>query len=100
MPKINFATGKPLPSLSSEELDRLLNSATDSVSATDSRGAYQNEWKRKHKDTIRFDAPKGTKDFLQKEACLRGMSMTKLIKQAIVMYIGQSNDKSHPIGLD
>lgn len=109
MSKINLATGKPL--LSSDELDRLLNSdvsdteivsatelnvsATENsnlvsateISATDNRSKYQNEWKRTHKDTVRIDVPKGYKDLLKQEASKRGMSLTKLFLTAVVEYL-------------
>lgn len=84
----------------SYDLDELLRSdvsstdisSTDNVSATDSRSKYQNEWKRNHKDTIRIDVPKGYKDLLKAEATKRGMSLTKLIVNAVVEYV-----KNHPI---
>ena len=110
MPKINLANGKPF--LSSNELDKLLKSdvsatdtqfsatenpnvsvteisATDSVSATDNRSKYQNEWKRTHKDTVRIDVPKGYKELLKSEASKRNMSLTKLFLTAVVEYINK-----------
>lgn len=62
-------------------------SDTDNVSATDSRGKYQNEWKRKTKDTIRFDVKKGTKSVLSNEASKRGISLTQMIKDALKLYL-------------
>ena len=62
-------------------------SDTDNVSATDSRGKYQNEWKKNNKDTIRFDVKKGTKSYLLNEASKRGMSLTQLIKESLKQYL-------------
>ena len=109
MAKIDFSTGKPLPTLSSKELDRLLNSdisatkisatkdiefsatkPTTDISATKvSDTKYMNNYKREHYDTIRIDLPKGSKELLKQEAMKRNISVTKLIKQAVLMYINE-----------
>ena len=107
MSKINLATGKPL--LSSDELDRLLNSdvsdteisatkisdtkvsatkPTADISATKiSATKYMNDYKRLHYDTLRIDLPKGRKEFLKQEAEKRNISVTKLIQDAIEYYL-------------
>lgn len=97
MSKINLATGKPL--LSSDELDRLLNSdvsdtkvsatkPTADISATKiSATKYMNDYKRLHYDTLRIDLPKGRKEFLKQEAAKRNISVTKLIQDAIEYYL-------------
>ena len=97
MSKINLATGKSL--LSSDELDRLLNSdvsdtkvsatkPTADISATKiSATKYMNDYKRLHYDTLRIDLPKGRKEFLKQEAEKRNISVTKLIQDAIEYYL-------------
>ena len=115
MSKINLATGKPL--LSSDELDRLLNSDvsdTEIVSATElnvsateisatkptadisatkisdtkvSATKYMNDYKRSHYDTLRIDLPKGRKELLKQEAVKRNISVTKLIQDALEYYL-------------
>lgn len=92
MSKINLATGKPL--LSSDELDRLLNSdvSATEISATKptadiSATKYMNDYKRSHYDTLRIDLPKGRKEFLKQEAVKRNISVTKLIQDALEYYL-------------
>lgn len=92
MPKINLSDGKPIPTITSDELDRLLNSdiSATKVSATKiSDTKYMNNYKREHYDTIRIDLPKGSKELLKQEAMKRNISVTKLIKQAVLMYINE-----------
>ena len=98
------------PTMTSAELDRLLNGYFDNseVSATNisatkisdtkrekisatkvSDTNYMNNYKREKYDTIRIDFQKGAKEMLKQEASKRGISVTKLIKLALAEYLKQ-----------
>lgn len=128
MPKINLSNGRPVPTMTSNELDKLLKSddasplvnasplatkisdtkdsefsatkdapdisatkvSATKVSATKiSDTKYINNYKREHYDTLRIDLPKGSKELLKQEAIKRNISVTKLIKEAILMYLSK-----------
>ena len=82
-------THRPVSATDNVSATDTVVSDTDNVSATDtdSRGKYQNEWKRNNKDTIRIDFKKGTKQILQAEASKRGMSLTQMIKESLKQYL-------------
>lgn len=109
MPKINLSNGKSVPTMTSDELDRLLNSNISATNVSDTKDGefsatkdiskvsatkvsdtkYMNNYKREHYDTIRIDLPKGSKELLKQEAAKRNISVTKLIKEAILMYLSK-----------
>lgn len=97
MCKINLSTGEVRPTI---DLDALLEDieappARTAISDTNlsaTKGQYMNQWKKENKDTIRFDMNKGGKALLQRESAKRGLSVTKLIKEAIKEYL-----TNHPI---
>lgn len=67
-------------------------SATNSDTNSSSYGQYMNQYKSDHYDMIRINVPKGYKDLLKTEATKRGMSLTKLVVNAVVEYV-----KNHPV---
>lgn len=93
----------PKPTMSSEELDRLLNGYFDNSDISDTKISatkqgnisdtkvsdtnYMNKYKREKYDTIRIDFHKGAKEMLKSEAAKRNISVTKLIKLALAEYL-------------
>lgn len=76
------------------EISRANVSATDTyrsenVSATDkSRGKYKNQYTKDHYDTLRVNLPKGAKAKLTVSATERGVSVTEMVKEALIQYLG------------
>lgn len=59
------------------------------VSATKiSDTKYMNDYKREKYDTLRIDVPKGTKEVLKREAAKRGISLQRMVKDALKLYLG------------
>ena len=76
------------------EISRASVSATDTyrsenVSATDkSRGKYKNQYTKDHYDTLRVNLSKGAKAKLTVSATERGVSVTEMVKEALIHYLG------------
>ena len=111
MPKINLQTGKIEVLPTSSEIDKLLSddfsdtkisdtndevfSSTNvsEISSTNisdtklSATKYMNQYKRDKYDTVRVDFPKGTKVLLKQEAAQRGISLQRLVKDALREHI-------------
>lgn len=56
------------------------------------KGDRVNEWRKKTKDTIRFDVNHGGKPFLQEQAAKRGLTLTAMIKAALKEFL-----ENHPL---
>lgn len=62
---------------------------SENVSATDkSRGKYKNQYTKDHYDTLRVNLPKGAKAKLTVSATERGVSVTEMVKEALIQYLG------------
>ena len=75
------------PERKSEKYDLAELLSTSVGPPTADRIKYIDEWKREHKDRIKFYLPKGGKDFLKAEAAKCGLSLTVMIKSAIKEYL-------------